>query len=94
MEKHMERTQVYLPRALKKKLRQQARLANTNVSELLRQAATVYIDARERRQRKSKAEFLKALDRVAGMWADRDPKEFEEIRRNQDRTFEKWGLTE
>lgn len=84
---NMERTQVYLPHGLKKQLQVIAREDGENVSQILRRAAEDYTKNRLEDKKKRKAVFLEALHGMAGMWADRDPKEFEEIRRSWDRTF-------
>lgn len=83
----MERTQIYLPHALKKQLQTIAMEDGENVSEILRRAAEDYTKNRLKDKKKNRAVFLKALHDMAGMWADRDPEEFREIRSSWDRTF-------
>jgi predicted transcriptional regulator len=83
----MERTQIYLPHALKKQLQAIAMEDGENVSEILRRAAEDYTKRRLKNKKKSDAVFLEALHGMAGVWADRDPEEFREIRRSWDRTF-------
>lgn len=94
MDSHMERTQVYIPKKLKQRLRAHALHSHRNVSDLLREGAERLLAEDEKKIKKSKKELKKALAAAFGIWKDRDPKEFEEIRRNQDRTFEKWGREE
>ena len=92
MDTHMERTQVYLSKDLKKRLHRYAERNDSSMSELLRQAALDYLDKRETKQKKDEAAFLKALNAAAGIWKDRDPKEFEETRRSWDRRLDEWGI--
>lgn len=87
----MERTQIYLPKTLKKRLRQEAALASTNVSEVLRAAAEAYLQTNEQRHRAKKTQFKQALKRAAGIWKDRDVDEFAAIRRSADQRLEEWG---
>lgn len=88
----MERTQVYLPKELKKRLRRFATQQGSNVSEVLRQGAEQLLREQKSDERKRKAEFRAVLKRACGMWKDRDPKEFEEIRRSADRRLDEWGV--
>ena len=83
----MERTQIYLPHDLKKQLQIIAQEDGENVSEVLRRAAEGYAKHRLENKKKRKDVFLEALHGIAGVWADRDPEEFREIRRNADRAF-------
>ncbi len=83
----MERTQIYLPQELKKQLQIIAREDGENVSEILRRAAEDYAKQRLNDKKKHKDIFLKALHGMAGVWADRNPEEFSEIRSSWDRKF-------
>lgn len=83
----MERTQIYLPHELKKQLKILALEDGENVSEILRRAAEDYMKRRLKNQKKDRKAFLEALHGMAGVWADRDPEEFREIRRSWDREF-------
>lgn len=69
----MERTQIYLTTAQTTELDRRARLAGTTRSHLVREAVETYLgptwDAEA---------FKVALNKIAGMWADRD--DIDEIR--------------
>ena len=85
----MERTQIYLPRALKKQLQAIAAEDGENMSEIIRRAAESYAKQRVVDKKKRRAVYLEALHNMAGVWADRDLEEFREIRRSADRVFPK-----
>ena len=91
MDTHMERTQVYIPKRLKQRLRQHALHSHRNVSDLLREGADRLLKEEEHKAKKDKDGFKKMLDSISGIWADRDPKEFEETRRSADRIFPGWN---
>ncbi|MCE2927622.1 MAG: hypothetical protein LW823_08280 [Rickettsiales bacterium] len=87
----MERTQIYLPKQLKIELHTIAAVEQSNLSELLRQAGQKLVEEHKKQKRSKDKEFKRALDRCFGIWKDRDPKEFEEIRRSADRKFPGWN---
>ena len=91
-EKNMERTQIYLPKQLKQDLHKLASGEQSSLSELLRQAGQQLVAERKKKRRSTDAEFRKALKRISGIWKDRDPKDFEEIRRSADRRLDEWGV--
>lgn len=88
----MERTQVYLPAAMKAKINFLATMDDTNASAVIRAAVEDYAKRRLKDKKKRQEAFRKALDRCFGMWKDRDPKEFEAIRRSADRRLDEWGV--
>lgn len=91
MDHHMERTQIYLSRQLKQGLSRLAVKKQSNVSELLRKAAQRLLEEEERTDKNNDKAFKKALKGIAGIWAERDPKEFLETRRSLDRKFPEWN---
>lgn len=88
----MERTQIYFPENLKQRLQRYAATQNKPVSEIIRDAAEEYLVERERAQMDRDDDFKKVMDQVFGMWKDRDPEEFAEIRRSLDRRLDEWGV--
>lgn len=82
----MERTQIYLTPALKKQLHTIADEDNETVSAVLRYASEEYIKKRKEDRRRRKANFLKALDDIAGIWADRNFEGFMESKRGLDKS--------
>jgi len=91
MDTQMERTQVYLPKALKKELNQIAEYEGSNLSALLRDAGQKLVKEKLKKHRNRDKEFTRLLNDIAGIWAGRDPKEFEENRRSMDRKFPGWN---
>ncbi len=87
MNKHMERTQVYLPKGLKKLLQDFAYEDETNFSAVLREAAQSYVAKRMRDKKKHKEAFLKALQNSSGIWQDRPEMDFDAIRGRSNRMF-------
>lgn len=89
MDTHMERTQIYLPASLKKRIKRHAQLSHSNVSEILRLGAEMVLSQQMEEERKKKVR--KALKNIAGMWKDRDDIDFETIRRKGTRIFPGWN---
>ncbi len=87
----MERTQVYLPKRLKKELHSLAEAEGSNLSAMLRLAGELLLKEKIHAGKKKKEAFDTAVDRAFGIWKDRDPKEFEETRRSADRSFPGWN---
>lgn len=90
-EKNMERTQIYLPRGLKRGLSRLAAKKHSNVSALLREAGESLLEREKQALERDDQAFKKALDNIAGIWADRDPNEFEATRKSFDRKFPGWN---
>lgn len=91
MDTHMERTQLYLPKQLKRELHNIAVGQDSSLSELMRQAGQKLVEEHKKHKRNKDKEFKRVLDRAFGIWKDRDPKEFEAIRRSADRKFPGWN---
>lgn len=91
MDTHMERTQIYIPRHLKRRLRQHALRLNRNVSDLLREGAERLLEEEEKKAKKDRKRFLKALHAAAGIWKDRTDIDFDTIRGRSNRTFPGWN---
>ena len=90
MKSPMERTQVYLPASLKKRINRHAQLSHSNVSDIIRRGAEMVLTEETASLEEKKKRFKKALQGIAGMWADRDPKEFEAIRERNNFRFPEW----
>jgi hypothetical protein len=90
----MERTQIYLTPELKKLFKGFAHEDDTNMSEVLRNAAEAYAARRLQDKKQRKEKVHKALQAFVGMWEDRDPKDFEWMLDRRDRVKEKWGIKE
>lgn len=92
MDTPMERKQVYLgPRQITS-LDLLGDMTGDNMSEIIRQAIDDYAERQLNDRKKRKEHVRSVLKRVAGIWKDRDPKEFEEIRRSADRRLDEWGV--
>ena len=89
----MIRKQIYLEKRHEKELATLSALTGNNVSALIRQAIDQFVEEQAKITRDKKAHVKKVLQEVAGMWADRDDAEFEEIRSemNTPRKFERWN---
>jgi hypothetical protein len=75
----MERTQIYLPRELKVRARQQAALHGENLSEYIREKLEEGIQKEKEVKTKRKEAFAAAF----GLWKDRDDlPDFDKLRKN------------
>ena len=91
----MKRRQIYLTEKQEKELVKLSKITKENVSALICRAIDLWATQEMQRYRQRKTSdkaFLKALDNAFGIWADRDPKEFEETRRSADRRLDEWGV--
>lgn len=87
----MVRKQIYLSEQQELALAQLAALTGENASALIRQAIDQFVEKQAKDTAKRRAHVREVLRQAAGMWKDRDIKEFEENRRSADRKFEGWG---
>jgi metal-responsive CopG/Arc/MetJ family transcriptional regulator len=85
----MKRTQIYLTEKEHEELDKMAEQTGKTKSWLIREAVEEYVITKK--PAFDKKEFMKAVEGVYGMWKDRDPEEFRQIRKEFNRIDTLWN---